>query len=81
MMRDRQTLLVDALALPEDQRADLVLQLSESLEPVVDEDAEDEWARTVARRVQEVRDGTAMTVSVDDAFQSARKRLADRRGG
>lgn len=25
-MRDRQTLLVDALALPEDQRADLVLQ-------------------------------------------------------
>lgn len=79
-MRDRRTLLVDALALPEDQRADLVLQLSESLEPVVDEDAEDEWARTVARRVQEVRDGTAVTVSVDDAFQSARQRLAARRG-
>ena len=79
-MRDERTLLLEALALPEDQRADLVLQLSKSLEPEVHADAEDEWARTVARRVREIRDGTAVTVSADDAFESARKRLADRRG-
>jgi len=79
-MRDLQTVLVDALALPEDQRADLARQLSESLEPDVDEDAEDAWASTVARRVREIQEGTAVTVSVDDAFQNAwrRHRLGSR---
>lgn len=78
-MRNLRTVLVEALALPEDQRADLARELSASLEADVHEDAEDEWASTVARRVREIQDGTVTTVSVDEAFQSAWKRLADRR--
>jgi hypothetical protein len=80
-MRDPQTVFADALALPEEQRADLVMRLSESLERDVHEDAEDEWARTVARRVREVREGTAVTVSADEAFRRAHQGLAKLRGG
>lgn len=62
-------------------RAHLVMRLSESLEPDVHEDAEDAWALTVARRVREIQDGTAVTVSADEAFARAHQRLANQRGG
>jgi Putative addiction module component len=78
-MRDPQLLFAEVLALPEEHRADLVMRLSESLEADVHEDAEDTWALTVARRVREVRDGTAVTVSADEAFARAHQRIANRR--
>lgn len=80
-MRDHRLVLAEALELPEEHRADLVMRLSESLEIEVHDDAEDAWATTVARRIREVQNGTAVTVSADEAFARAYQRIAARRGG
>lgn len=79
-MRSAEAIAVDALALPADERAALVLRLAESLDEQHDADAEDAWAAEVAARVEAVRAGTAETTTTAEALAQARDRLSARRG-
>jgi putative addiction module component (TIGR02574 family) len=79
-MRSAEAIAVDALALPADERAALVLRLAESLDEQHDADAEDVWAAEVAARIESVRSGTAETITTADALAQARARLSARHG-
>jgi len=52
-----------ALALSEADRADLLARLMESLDGPPDLDVDQAWADEIARRLEEVRSGTAKTSS------------------
>lgn len=79
-MRSAEAIAVEALSLPADERAALVLRLAESLDEQHDEDAEDAWAAEVAARIETVRVGTAETITTAEALAQARARLSARRG-
>jgi putative addiction module component (TIGR02574 family) len=79
-MRSAEAIAVEALSLPVDQRAALVLRLAESLDEQHDADAEDAWAAEVAARVETVKAGTADTITTAEALAEARARLSARRG-
>ncbi len=79
-MRSAEAIAVDALALPADERAALVLRLAESLDEQHDADAEDAWAAQVAARIEGIRTGGAETITTADALAQARARLSARRG-
>jgi putative addiction module component (TIGR02574 family) len=73
MSTDLGEITTAALALPEAERAELLGRLMESLDGAADPDADREWADEIARRLAEVRSGTAQTSSWADV----RKRLAE----
>lgn len=79
-MRSAEAIAVEALSLPVDQRAALVLRLAESLDEVPDVDAEEAWAAEVAARIEAVTAGTAETITTAEALAQARARLSARRG-
>lgn len=79
-MRSAEAIAVDALALPAEERAALVLRLAESLDEQHDVDAEDAWATEVAARIESIRSGTAETITTADALAQARARLSARHG-
>ncbi|HYQ27855.1 MAG TPA: addiction module protein [Polyangiaceae bacterium] len=81
-MRSAEAIAVDALSLPVDERAALVLRLAESLddEHDADDDDDDAWAAEVAARIDAVRAGTAETIMTAEALAQARTRLSARRG-
>ena len=72
-MANAEQLTAAALALPEEDRAELVAQLMESLDGPPDEGIEQAWADEIARRLEEVRSGTAATVS----WAEVQKRLLE----
>lgn len=78
-MREADSILADALDLPEDERARLALRLAESLHGDPQPGAERAWVKEIARRIERVRDGTAETVTGEEALASARARLSSRR--
>ncbi len=61
MSSDASDLLKRALALPVDQRAALANSLLDSLEGT-DESAQNAWDDEVARRIEDLRTGKAVTV-------------------
>jgi putative addiction module component (TIGR02574 family) len=63
----------EALALSEEQRAQLAHRLLQSLEPVGDvRDVEVAWDAEIARRVQRVEEGTATGRPAEDVFRDIR---------
>jgi putative addiction module component (TIGR02574 family) len=54
MSQEISELLKRALALPVEARAALAGSLLESLDDIVDESAEEEWAKEIARRIGEL---------------------------
>lgn len=64
----------DALTLPENERAQLVQTLLQSLEPSIDEGVQAAWDTEVARRVEAVRKGTAQGRPAEDVFRDIRAR-------
>ena len=78
-MRELDSLLAEALDLPEDQRALLALRLAKSLGPTPAPDAQDAWAKEIARRIERLREGSASTVTTEQALADARARLTSRR--
>lgn len=68
---DSKQLLLEALRLPEDERAALAGELLESLEHEVDEDAEAAWSAEIRDRLSEVDAGRATTIP----WAEARRRL------
>ena len=79
MSRD-DALLAEALELPLVERARLALRLAESLDDTIHPDAEESWAKEVARRVELLRAGRLETISAQEAFERAEAHLAARRG-
>jgi putative addiction module component (TIGR02574 family) len=75
-----EAIAVEALALPANERAALVLRLAESLDEEHDADAEDAWAAEVAARIEAVRSGRAEAITAAEALAQARARLSSRRG-
>jgi putative addiction module component (TIGR02574 family) len=68
-------ILEAALALPEEERAELALRLVESLEAAQDSQMEMAWAAEVADRVEALRAGRAETIPLEDAIANARGHL------
>lgn len=64
---------LDALTLPETDRAHLAQTLLRSLEPV-EEGVEEAWAAEVGRRLERVRQGTAKGRPADEVFRDIRAR-------
>jgi putative addiction module component (TIGR02574 family) len=64
----------DALALPENERAQLVQTLLQSLEPSIDEGVDAAWDTEVARRVESVRQGTAQGRPAEVVLRDIRAR-------
>ncbi|MBK7071719.1 MAG: addiction module protein [Myxococcales bacterium] len=62
------TLLQTALALPARERAELVDELTASLEVAGDVELEREWAREIERRVARLDGGTATVVDGEEVF-------------
>jgi putative addiction module component (TIGR02574 family) len=75
-MRTSDSLLAEALQLPEQERARLALRLAESLDRAAGADSEDAWASEVSRRIERLRAGTVQTVSAETALAQARERLS-----
>ena len=71
--------ILEALKLPEEERARVALRLSESLSGLPDVHAQEAWAGEISRRIARLNDGTARTVTADEALSRARARLAARR--
>jgi putative addiction module component (TIGR02574 family) len=68
-------LIEEAMALSEDQRAQLAQRLLQSLEPLTeDRDVQVAWDAEIARRVQRVNEGTANGRPAEEVFRDLRAR-------
>lgn len=72
-----EALLDEALALSEDQRAALV---NSTLASRPSPEVEAAWAQEIARRVEDVRSGSAELIPADQAIAEIRESLRTRRG-
>jgi putative addiction module component (TIGR02574 family) len=79
-MSRNQALHAAVLALPEEDRADLAVDLLDSLDGPADEGAEEAWAAEVGARVTALREGRAEVIPFEEAMAAARERLKARRG-
>jgi len=68
-------LLQKALSRSEQERADLACSLMDSLDSVVDADAETAWAEEIERRVADLESGMVKTVPWDDVRARSSSRL------
>ena len=68
---DSKQLLIEALRLPQEERAALAGELIESLDTEVDSDAEAAWSAEIRARLNEVDAGRARTVP----WSEARRRI------
>jgi putative addiction module component (TIGR02574 family) len=75
MTQEAHELLQKALALPENERAELAGNLISSLETAVDADVDAAWQHEVSRRLQEVQSGSVKTVPWEDVRKKARTLL------
>ena len=74
MTQEARELLQKALALPENERAELAGNLISSLEATVDQDVDAAW-QEVVRRLHEVQAGKVETVSWEEVQQKGRTLL------
>ena len=77
MTKQELELLQKALTLPEADRAALAGSLPESLDQVVDADAEIAWQSEVSRRISDLDSGKAKTVPWEELRSSLAARLAN----
>jgi len=75
MTQEAHELLQRALALPENERAELAGSLISSLETIVDRDVDAAWQAEVARRAQEVESGKVKTIAWEQVRQKGRSLL------
>ena len=78
MTQEAQELLQKALALPENERAELAGSLIASLDETVDQDVDAAWQQEVARRRDDVQSGKVGTVSWEEVQQKGRTLLHDK---
>jgi putative addiction module component (TIGR02574 family) len=75
MTHETNELLQKALALPDEERAELAGNLIACLDAATDDDADAAWQEEVVRRLQEVRSGKVKTVSWNVVQRDARALL------
>jgi len=75
MTQEAHELLQKALALPENERAELAGNLISSLDATVDQDVDAAWQQEVVRRLHEVQSGKVETVSWEEVQQKGRTLL------
>jgi putative addiction module component (TIGR02574 family) len=75
MTQEAHELLQKALALPENERAELAGNLISSLDSTVDQDVDAAWQQEVVRRLHEVRSGEVKTVAWDEVQRKGRTLL------
>ena len=75
MTREAKEILERALALPDNERAEVAGNLIASLDTALDPDADAAWQDEVARRWDEIRSGRVKTVSLDEVQRRARTLL------
>ncbi len=63
------------LALPANQRAELIRDLIDSLDAVDDGDVDSQWIEEAERRYKEYRDGKLKARPAEEALQSARNHI------
>jgi putative addiction module component (TIGR02574 family) len=68
-------LLEKALALSEEERAELAASLLQSLDQGSDEDAEAAWRKEIDRRLEKLNSGEAQTISWDEVQSQMAERL------
>jgi putative addiction module component (TIGR02574 family) len=78
MTQEARDLLQKALALPENERAELAGNLLSSLDTAVDQDVDANWQREVAHRLDEVQSGKVETIWWEEVQQKGRKLLHDK---
>lgn len=75
MVKDAAEVLRDALALPAEARGALVDCLIDSLDPTVDENAEEAWRNEILRRLQQIDSEAVQLIPWEDARRRLRTRL------
>jgi putative addiction module component (TIGR02574 family) len=75
MTQEAHELLQKALALPENERAELAGNLISSLDATVDEDVDAAWQQEIVRRLREVQSGKVETISWEEVQQKGRTLL------
>lgn len=72
MTHEVSELLQKALALSEQERAELASTLIDSLDPITDDNVEAAWQEEITRRIQDLRSGKAKTIPWDTVYKEAR---------
>jgi putative addiction module component (TIGR02574 family) len=75
MTQEARELLEKALALPDNERAELAGNLISSLDATVDPEVDAAWQAEVMRRLHEVQSGKAGTISWEEVQQKGRTLL------
>lgn len=75
MTQEAHELLQKALALPENDRAELAGTLISSLETTVDQNVDAAWQQEIVRRQHDVRPGNVKTVSWEEVQRKGRTLL------
>jgi putative addiction module component (TIGR02574 family) len=75
MTQEAHELLQRALALPEDERAELAGNLLSSLEATVDQDVDAAWQQEIVRREHEIQSGKVKTVTWEEVQRKGRTLL------
>jgi putative addiction module component (TIGR02574 family) len=71
-------LLKHALTLSEKESAELASSLIDSLDPLIDADAELAWQQEIARRLEEVESGRVKTAPWEEVRRKGRALLNER---
>jgi putative addiction module component (TIGR02574 family) len=75
MTQEAHELLQKALALPENERAELAGNLISSLDATVDQDVDSAWQQEVVRRLREVQSGEVKTIPWEEVQRKGRTLL------
>jgi putative addiction module component (TIGR02574 family) len=73
VMTDFEVIAAAALALPEEQREDLLDRLLVSLDGPADEDVEQAWDAEIARRLEEVESGKEKGIPWEEVRRQLRE--------
>lgn len=77
MESEAEHLLQSALSLPPGDRADIAASLIQSLDDVVDADADAAWADEIKRRIESIDNGQVSLIPWDQVMREMRQRLDD----
>ncbi len=78
MSKAAHEVLVDAMALSEEDRGELAEKLAASLDADVDPGAEDAWAVEIQRRLARIEAGQAKSISLSDAIARMHRAVHER---
>ena len=78
MSKAAQDVLVDAMALSDEDRGELAEKLAASLDAGIDPGAEDAWAAEIQRRLARIEAGQAKSISLSEALARMHRAVRER---